>query len=193
MKSILKKEVYEVTIKHSKFIGVIIPIESLDDIKDNLNKLKEEYKNATHYCYAFKLIDDKGCSDDGEPNKTAGIPILNVIEGENLINVLVVVIRYFGGIKLGPGGLIRAYSSTCKEVINKALKIDLINGYEVSITFPYSNEKEINYLLKNSIIKNKEYKESCTYTIEVTKEVLDSISNFVTINYINEKIIPKLD
>ncbi len=193
MKSILKKEVYEVTIKHSKFIGVIIPIESLDDIKVNLNKLKEEYKNATHYCYAFKLIDDKGCSDDGEPNKTAGIPILNVLEGENLINVLVVVIRYFGGIKLGPGGLIRAYSSTCKEVINKALKIDLINGYEVSITFPYSNEKEINYLLKNSIIKNKEYKESCTYTIEVTKEVLDSISNFVTINYKHEKIIPKLD
>ena len=193
MKSILKKEVYEVTIKHSKFIGVIIPIESLDDIKDNLNKLKEEYKNATHYCYAFKLINDKGCSDDGEPNKTAGIPILNVLEGENLINVLVVVIRYFGGIKLGPGGLIRAYSSTCKEVINKALKIDLINGYEVSITFPYSNEKEINYLLKNSIIKNKEYKESCTYTIEVTKEVLDSISNFVTINYKHEKIIPKLD
>ena len=193
MKSILKKEVYEVTIKHSKFIGVIIPIESLDDIKVNLNKLKEEYKNATHYCYAFKLINDKGCSDDGEPNKTAGIPILNVLGGENLINVLVVVIRYFGGIKLGPGGLIRAYSSTCKEVINKALKIDLINGYEVSITFPYSNEKEINYLLKNSIIKNKEYKESCTYTIEVTKEVLDSISNFVTINYKHEKIIPKLD
>ena len=193
MKSILKKEVYEVTIKHSKFIGVIIPIESLDDIKDNLNKLKDEYKNATHYCYAFKLIDDKGCSDDGEPNKTAGIPILNVLEGENLINVLVVVIRYFGGIKLGPGGLIRAYSSTSKEVINKALKIDLINGYGASITFPYSNEKEINYLLKNSIIKNKEYKESCTYTIEVTKEVLDSISNFVTINYKHKKIIPKLD
>lgn len=193
MKSILKKEVYEVTIKHSKFIGVIIPIESLDDIKDNLNKLKEEYKNATHYCYAFKLINDKGCSDDGEPNKTAGIPILNVLEGENLINVLVVVIRYFGGIKLGPGGLIRAYSSTCKEVINKALKIDLINGYEVSITFPYSNEKEINYLLKNSIIKDKNYEQNCTYIIEATKEVLDSISNFVTINYKHEKIIPKLD
>ena len=193
MKSIINKETYEITIKNSKFIGVIIPIESLDDIKDNLNKLKDEYKNATHYCYAFKLIDDKGCSDDGEPNKTAGIPILNVLEGENLINVLVVVIRYFGGIKLGPGGLIRAYSSTCKEVINKALKIDLINGYEASITFPYSNEKEINYLLKNSIIKNKEYKESCTYTIEVTKEVLDSISNFVTINYKHKKIIPKLD
>ena len=193
MKSILKKEVYEVTIKHSKFIGVIIPIESLDDIKDNLNKLKEEYKNATHYCYAFRLINDKGCSDDGEPNKTAGIPILNVLEGENLINVLVVVIRYFGGIKLGPGGLIRAYSNTCKEVINKSTLVELIKGIEFSITFPYSNEKEINYLLKDSIIKNKSYEENCTYIIETTKEVLDSISNLVTINYVNEKIIPKLN
>src|SRR5699024_3018119 len=119
MKSILKKDINEITIKNSKFIGVIIPIESKEDIKERLSELKTEYKNATHYCYAFKLINDKGFSDDGEPNKTAGIPILNVIEGENLINVLVVVIRYFGGIKLGPGGLIRAYSNTCKEVINK--------------------------------------------------------------------------
>ena len=193
MKSIIKKEIYEVTIKNSKFIGVIIPIESLDDVKDNINKLKEEYKNATHYCYAFKLINDKGFSDDGEPNKTAGIPILNVIEGNDLVNVLVVVIRYFGGIKLGPGGLIRAYSSTCKEVINKSTLVELIMGLEVSITFPYSKEKEINYLLKDSIIKSKLYEENCTYIIETTKEILDSISNLVTINYVNEKIIPKLN
>ena len=191
MKSIINKEIYETTIKNSKFIGVIIPIEFLDDVKDNINKLKEEYKNATHYCYAFKLINDKGFSDDGEPNKTAGIPILNVIEGNDLVNVLVVVIRYFGGIKLGPGGLIRAYSSTCKEVINKSTLVELIKGIEASITFNYSKEKEINYLLKDSIIKSKLYEENCTYIIETTKEVLDSISNLVTINYVNEKIIPK--
>ena len=191
MKTILTKEIYEITIKNSKFTGVIIPIESLDDVKDNLTKLKEEYKNATHYCYAFKLINDKGFSDDGEPNKTAGIPILNVIEGNDLVNVLVVVIRYFGGIKLGPGGLIRAYSSTCKGVINKSTLVELIKGIEASITFNYSKEKEINYLLKDSIIKSKLYEENCTYIIETTKEVLDSISNLVTINYVNEKIIPK--
>ena len=193
MKSIIHKEIYEVTIKNSKFIGVIIPIESKTDIKNNLNKLKEEYRNATHYCYAFNLINDKGFSDDGEPNKTAGIPILNVIEGYDLVNVLVVIIRYFGGIKLGPGGLSRAYSNTCKEVINKSNKVDLINGLEVSITFNYSNEKEINYLLKNSIIKDKEYSDKCTYIIETTEDILDSISNLVTINYINKKIIPKLN
>ncbi len=193
MKSIISKEKYETNIKNSKFIGVIIPIESSYDIKNNLTKLKDEYKNATHYCYAFKLINDKGFSDDGEPNKTAGIPILNVIEGYDLVNVLVVIIRYFGGIKLGPGGLIRAYSNTCKEVINKSNKVDLINGLEVSITFNYSNEKEINYLLKNSIIKDKEYSDKCTYIIETTEDILDSISNLVTINYINKKIIPKLN
>ena len=193
MKSILKKEIYEITIKNSKFIGVIIPIESKEDIKERLNELKTEYKNATHYCYAFKLINDKGFSDDGEPNKTAGIPILNVIEGENLINVLVVVIRYFGGIKLGPGGLIRAYSSTCKEVINKCTLIDLINGLEASITFDYSKEKEINYLLKNTIIKNKLYEQNFTYIIETTKDILDSITNLITINYCKEKIIPKIN
>ena len=193
MKSIISKEIYEITIKNSKFIGVIIPIESINDVKNNLNKIKEEYKNATHYCYAFKLINDKGFSDDREPNKTAGIPILNVIEGNNLVNVLVLVIGYFAGFKLGPGGLIRAYSQITKDVINKCTLIDLINGLVASITFTYSNEKEVNYLLKNSIIKSKDYEQNCTYIIETTKEILDSISNLVTINYANEKIIPKIN
>ena len=193
MKSIISKEIYETTIKNSKFIGVIIPIESINDVKNNLNKIKEEYKNATHYCYAFKLINDKGFSDDREPNKTAGIPILNVIEGNNLVNVLVIVIRYFGGIKLGPGGLIRAYSNTTKEVINKSNKVDLINGFYASITFPYSLEKEINYILRNSIIKDKIYKENCTYIIEVTKDILDNLKPLVNIKNIEEKIIPKLN
>ena len=193
MKSIISKEIYEVTMKNSKFIGVIIPIESINDVKDNLNIIKDEYKNATHYCYAFKLINDKGFSDDREPNKTAGIPILNVIEGNNLVNVLVIVIRYFGGIKLGPGGLIRAYSNTTKEVINKSNKVDLINGFYASITFPYSLEKEINYILRNSIIKDKIYKENCTYIIEVTKNILDNLKPLVNINNIEEKIIPKLN
>ena len=93
MKSIINKEIDEITIKNSKFIGVIIPIESLDDVKDNINTIKEEYKNATHYCYAFTLINNKGFSDDGEPNKTAGILILKIIESNGLVNVLVIVIR----------------------------------------------------------------------------------------------------
>ncbi len=193
MKSIMNKEFFEITIKNSKFIGIAIPIKSKEEIKENINILKEKYKNATHYCYAFNFINDKGFSDDGEPNKTAGIPILTVIEGEDLINILVVVIRYFGGIKLGPGGLIRAYSNAAKGAINKSKKIDLINGFEVSITFDYTNEKEVNYLLKNSIIKNKEYTDNCTYIIETTKDILDNIFNIVTINYCKEKIISNIN
>ena len=193
MKSIINEETFEITIKNSKFIGIIKHVESKDDVRNILKGLKDKYNNATHYCYAFTLINDKGFSDDGEPNKTAGVPILKVIESEDLVNVLVVVIRYFGGIKLGPGGLIRAYSNTCKEVINKSTLVELIKGIEASITFNYSKEKEINYLLKDSIIKSKSYEETCTYIIETTKEVLDSISSLVTINYKHEKIIPKLN
>lgn len=189
----MNKDFFEITIKNSKFIGIAIPIKSKEEIKENINILKEKYKNATHYCYAFNFINDKGFSDDGEPNKTAGIPILTVIEGEDLINILVVVIRYFGGIKLGPGGLIRAYSNAAKGAINKSKKIDLINGFEVSITFDYANEKEVNYLLKNSIIKNKEYTDNCTYIIETTKDILDNIFNIVTINYCKEKIISNIN
>lgn len=193
MKSIINKEVFEITIRNSKFIGIIEPIEGRNDIKNILSEIKNEYKNATHYCYAFTLVNDKGFSDDDEPNKTAGLPILQLIESEDLVNVIVVVVRYFGGIKLGPGGLIRAYSSTTREVINKSNKIDLIDGYEVSISFPYTLEKEVNYILKNIIIKKKLYEQDCTYIIETTKDILDSISNLVTINYIHEKIIPKLN
>lgn len=193
MKSIINEETFEITIKNSKFIGIIKHVESKNDIRNILKELKDKYNNATHYCYAFTLINDKGFSDDGEPNKTAGVPILKVIESEDLVNVLVVVIRYFGGIKLGPGGLIRAYSNTCKEVINKSTLVELIKGIEASITFNYSKEKEINYLLKDSIIKSKSYEETCTYIIETTKEVLDSISSLVTINYKHEKIIPKFN
>ncbi len=193
MKSIINKEVFEITIRNSKFIGIIEPIEGRNDIKNILSEIKNEYKNATHYCYAFTLVNDKGFSDDGEPNKTAGLPILQLIESEDLVNVIVVVVRYFGGIKLGPGGLIRAYSSTTREVINKSNKIDLIDGYEVSINFPYTLEKEVNYILKNSIIKKKLYEQDCTYIIEVTKDVLDSLTNIVTINSKREKIIPKIN
>ena len=193
MKSIINEETFEITIKNSKFIGIIKHVESKDDVRNILKGLKDKYNNATHYCYAFTLINDKGFSDDGEPNKTAGVPILKVIESEDLVNVLVVVIRYFGGIKLGPGGLIRAYSNTCKEVINKSTLVELIKGIEASITFNYSKEKEINYLLKDSIIKSKSYEETCTYIIETTKEVLDSIPSLVTINYKHEKIIPKFN
>ena len=193
MRSILNDESYELVIKNSKFISVITKVETKEDVKKNLNSLKEKYKNATHYCYAYKLIGEVGFSDDKEPAKTAGSPILQEINSSELINVLVVVIRYFGGIKLGPGGLIRAYSKSSKEVINKSKKINLTKGYVATIKFSYNYEKEINYLLKDVIIKEKKYTDVCTYIIEIEKNMLKSLPSYIEIKDKYEKIIPKLN
>ena len=112
----------ELEIKKSKFIGYAYKISSVSDVKNTLEKLKKEHKKATHICYAYKLIGEdysEKAFDDGEPNGTAGKPILNVINKKNLSNILVVVVRYFGGIKLGAGGLLRAYSKTASETLKE--------------------------------------------------------------------------
>lgn len=111
----------EIEIKKSKFIGYVYKVDSLSNAKSLILKLKKEHKKATHICYAYKIVGDEYAEkafDDGEPSGTAGKPILNVINKKKLSNVLVVVVRYFGGIKLGAGGLIRAYSKTAASVLN---------------------------------------------------------------------------
>lgn len=105
----------ELVINKSKFIGVLISLTCEDDIKTNLNELSKQHKKATHICYAYVYNIDKVLekfSDDGEPKGTAGAPIMNVLKKRKCQNTLIAVVRYFGGIKLGAGGLIRAYSKT---------------------------------------------------------------------------------
>lgn len=106
----------EIIIKKSKFIGIMYHISSEDDVKEILINLKKEHKKARHIPYAYKIGLKVKKSDDKEPANTAGTPILSIIEHRNLDNVLIVVIRYFGGIKLGAGGLIRAYSQAARTV-----------------------------------------------------------------------------
>ena len=112
---------FELEISKSKFIAYKKELASLEEVKAFLLELKKEHKKATHICYAYvyknEVISEK-CSDDGEPSGTAGYPILNVIKKKNLTNVLVAVVRYFGGIKLGAGGLSRAYTKACAGVLN---------------------------------------------------------------------------
>ena len=96
-----------------------MPVDNIEDINNILNNIKNEYKDATHYCYAYIIDNTKRFNDDGEPGGTAGMPILNVIEQNNLNHVLIVVVRYFGGIKLGAGGLVRAYSKISYECIKQ--------------------------------------------------------------------------
>ncbi len=107
-----------VEIKKSKFIGLYYEVESVEEVKELLESLKKEHKKARHLPYAYKIGNIAKKTDDKEPSNTAGLPIYNIIERKNLNNVLIVVVRYFGGIKLGAGGLLRAYS----EAANNATK-----------------------------------------------------------------------
>lgn len=110
---------YEEIIKKSKFISYYYEVDSVDDVNQILNNLKLEHKKARHLPYAYKINNNIKKSDDKEPSGTAGLPIYTVIERNNLNNSLIVIVRYFGGIKLGAGGLLRAYSSGANNVIKK--------------------------------------------------------------------------
>ncbi|HAB66625.1 MAG TPA: proline dipeptidase [Firmicutes bacterium] len=111
---LLKK--YTLEVKKSKFIGLCYLIDSTEQVKEILEDLKKEHKKARHMPYACKFFNTAKKSDDKEPSNTAGLPIYNILEQKNLNSHLVVVIRYFGGIKLGAGGLLRAYMNTANEV-----------------------------------------------------------------------------
>ena len=179
MKSIKEEVINEIIINKSKFITVLTNINDINKIKEKLEDIKKTYKDATHYCYAYIINNHEKCSDNGEPSGTAGMPILNVLKQNNLTNILCVVIRYFGGIKLGAGGLIRAYSTSASEALNKANITNLVNGYNITIEFPYDNLKQINYLLKNIEIK-KTYQTNITYTFNIEKEIFNQIENELT-------------
>lgn len=190
MLSIKNSNKYEETIKYSKFISLIFRVYNEEEVKKIINNIKKEYPSATHYCYAYIIENNIKSSDDGEPSKTAGIPILNQIIGHNLNYTLIVVIRYFGGIKLGTGLLTRTYSKVAREVIQKDNIITLIKGYNIIIKFNYENIKDIDYILLNSRIISKEYNNNITYNVLVTEETLNKLNNYkVIIN--NETYIEK--
>ncbi len=107
----------EIIIKKSRFITKLYYIENTNKVNDIINELKKEYKKCTHICYSYIIGPNAKAVDDGEPSGTAGKPILNVLQKKDMTNVLCVVIRYFGGIKLGAGGLVRAYTKSASEVI----------------------------------------------------------------------------
>lgn len=176
MKTVKENIENEIIINKSRFITLLIKINNLDEIEKNLKEIKKKYKDATHYCYAYIIGNKEKCSDNGEPSGTAGMPILNVLKQNDLTNILCVVIRYFGGIKLGAGGLIRAYSTSASEAVNKTNIVNLIKGYKIVIEFNYDNIKQINYLLKDIQIK-KEYGNTITYTFYIKEDSLNKIEN----------------
>ena len=179
MKSIQKEITSEIIINKSRFITILTNINDIDKDKEKIEEIKKKYKDATHYCYAYIINNHEKCSDNGEPSGTAGMPILNVLKQNDLTNILCVVIRYFGGIKLGAGGLIRAYSTSASEALNKAIITNIVNGYNITIEFSYDNLKQIDYLLKNIDIK-KDYQTNITYNFNITETKFNQIENELT-------------
>lgn len=157
-------------VKKSKFIAVLKRVDSVEAANQVLQDVKVEYPNARHYTYAYIIDSVKRCSDDKEPSKTAGSPILNVLERNDLTHVICVVIRYFGGILLGAPGLVRAYSSSACNVLEMAHKI-LYQEYETyEILFSYDVQKKVDFLLKEQIILEKKFDTNVTYAISLEKD-----------------------
>ena len=189
-----KENIYEMIIKNSKFISYIYKVNSLNDIEIIINDIKNKYKDATHICYAHKIDNLIKTNDDNEPTGTAGLPILEVINKNNLNYTIIIVVRYFGGIKLGAGGLLRAYSKGASNVVKLCNLKKLIKGFDITITFGYDNLKNIDYLLKEEKIYDKKYHDKIKYSFKTSdNNIIDKIKNNkdITINNINEIYIEK--
>ena len=169
MKYIKDKTIYTYEISKSIFHAILIPLESMDELETILSNIKQTYPKANHYTYAYLYGphgEQQGASDDGEPSRTAGIPILEVLKHHDVTNVIGVVVRYFGGIKLGAGGLVRAYTKAIADAIKDAKFYEkkIVECYEIS--FPYHLTHKIDQMEPNDIkILHKDFMEHITYKI----------------------------
>ena len=170
--------------KRSKFIANIFKINSVEEAENKLQEVKKKYYDARHNCFAY-IVEDEGIlkkkfSDDGEPSGTAGSPILNVIEKNELCNVLIVVTRYFGGILLGAGGLVRAYTESAAKAVNETNILEKEEGYEVEIVINYQDLDKFKYYCNQNKIKivDIKYLENIICRIEVTKEEKEKLEDY---------------
>ena len=173
-KTILEKNTTaEIIEKKSRFIANLFYVETPQEAEDKIKQIKKKYYDAKHNCFAYITLNgneiQKKSSDDGEPSGTAGAPMLEILEKQSIYNVIVIVTRYFGGILLGTGGLVRAYSDSLKEAIKKSTLVEQEPGYEAEIKLPYADfEKFKYYCNKNNInIINSEYSDFIICKIEV--------------------------
>lgn len=185
----------ETIINKSRFISRVYFISSEEEANGIINKVKKEHYKATHVCSAWRLavepIQEKA-NDDGEPSGTAGKPILEILRRKDLKNILVLVIRYFGGIKLGAGGLIRAYSSSARDVIDKSstVKINLENVIEVETEYNFYQGLKLELERYNIKPVNEEFLDTVKLTfhmpIEKTEKFIELIQDFTNDNYISQ-------
>lgn len=176
--TILANSSSELEIKKSKFIANVIKITDEEDAKEKLNQIRKKYSDARHNCYAYIIYDNETktkiekSSDDREPSGTAGIPMLTLLQKNNLVNVLIVVTRYFGGILLGTGGLVRAYTDSSKQALEAAKIIELQYGEILEYCIEYDEFKYFKYICeKNNIeIVKTEYSNNIKAIIKLREE-----------------------
>ena len=164
-----------IEIKKSNFITHLFSVTSVDEVNVYLEEIRKEHYKANHNCYAYIIgtnMEIKKSSDDGEPSMTAGRPILNAMEKNDLTNALIVVTRYFGGIKLGASGLIRAYSSSAGEVIKCAELVKKVYTTKIKISYDYSLHGKIETFLRSLGYKldNEEFTDKVEYKVYVPIE-----------------------
>ncbi len=184
-KTIYKYGVDEIDINKSRFIGYAKPVESEEEALEFIEKINTKHHDATHNVYAYIIGLDaltQRFSDDGEPSGTAGIPTLEVLKKEGLVNVVVVGTRYFGGTKLGAGGLIRAYTKTAKIGIDAGIIVDMVLNYIVKVRIEYTLYGSIeNYLLnENYIIKDSVFDDAVNLYVYVEVDQYDHFSKKIT-------------
>lgn len=164
-------------IKRSKFICFLYYVENVDEINAILEKLRQEYKDATHVCYSYILTNKEKAHDDGEPSGTAGLPILEILKKKDLLNVLCVVVRYFGGIKLGAGGLIRAYSNSVVQTLALTKIIPYKKYVTVYLEADYGEKRLLELICNDYEVINRIYDEKIIYTLRIEENDLERIES----------------
>ena len=170
--------------KNSKFFGYAFPVKNEDEVKAHIENIKKQHHSARHWCYAYQIGFEEPdliyrANDDGEPNNSAGMPIYGQIQSFEVTNVLIVVVRYFGGVKLGVGGLINAYKTTAQmaleacKIVTKTINVDFV------ITFDYKNMNKVMRVIKekNLNITNQKLELDCQITISVRKKDASTIAS----------------
>lgn len=180
---IIKKEVsHELTINKSRFITFLKPIDNEEAATHYLKEIKKNHPKATHHCYAYIIEPHINRSnDDGEPAGTAGVPILEVLLKQELTNLIAIVVRYYGGIPLGAGGLIRTYSRSVSEALKLVDTYQLIATKVYQVSFGYHQIDLINSFLGNNHILNKDFQETVTYQFATNDmDIIKGITNLTS-------------
>ena len=189
----------EINIKKSQFICSLYPTKNKKESKEIIQKLNNEYSDATHNCTAYIVNDGEGYDDNGEPGGTAGKPMINVLRKNDLHNVTAIVTRYFGGIKLGAGGLVRAYSKSVMEAIGEAEIVEIEEYNVYRLTFEYSDIKIVDGEIRNNklVSIDKEYSDKVSYDVvspenQDIEKIFEKYLGKISVEFKNKQFLEKI-